>query len=119
MQIVQTSGQIHAGHDHGILGKWIETLTENLPVSEQVHEFITHFITDSLNIFLLLFVVMTAVYFLSSYINMRLRLSFALALCLVLLPFLSDSIPSPTPDFLTTLQTCGFEIIYGIFDFNT
>ncbi len=70
MQIVQTSGQIHAGHDHGILGKWIETLTENLPVSEQVHEFITHFITDSLNIFLLLFVVMTAVYFLSSYINM-------------------------------------------------
>lgn len=71
MQIVQTSGQIHAGHDHGILGKWIETLTENLPVSEQVHEFITHFITDSLNIFLLLFVVMTAVYFLSSYINMN------------------------------------------------
>ncbi len=53
--------------------------------------------------------------FMSSYINMRLRLSFALALCLVLLPFLSDSIPSPTPDFLTTLQTCGFEIIYGIF----
>lgn len=69
MQILQTA-EVHAGHDHGLLGEWIESLTENLPVSESVHEFITHFITDSLNIFLLLFVVMTAVYFLSSYINM-------------------------------------------------
>lgn len=69
MQILQTA-EVHAGHDHGLLGEWIESLTERLPVSESVHEFITHFITDSLNIFLLLFVVMTAVYFLSSYINM-------------------------------------------------
>ena len=69
MQILQTA-EMHAGHDHGLLGEWIEALTERLPVPESVHEFITHFITDSLNIFLLLFVVMTAVYFLSSYINM-------------------------------------------------
>ena len=69
MQILQTA-EMHAGHDHGLLGEWVEALTERLPVSESVHEFITHFITDSLNIFLLLFVVMTAVYFLSSYINM-------------------------------------------------
>lgn len=69
MQILQTA-EVHAGHDHGLLGEWIESLTEHLPVSESVHEFITHFITDSLNIFLLLFIVMTAVYFLSSYINM-------------------------------------------------
>lgn len=69
MQILQTA-EMHAGHDHGLLGEWVEALTERLPVPESVHEFITHFITDSLNIFLLLFVVMTAVYFLSSYINM-------------------------------------------------
>lgn len=69
MQILQTA-EVHPGHDHGLLGEWIESLTKHLPVSESVHEFITHFITDSLNIFLLLFVVMTAVYFLSSYINM-------------------------------------------------
>lgn len=69
MQILQTA-EVHAGHDHGLLGEWIESLTGHLPVSESVHEFITHFITDSLNIFLLLFVVMTVVYFLSSYINM-------------------------------------------------
>ena len=69
MQILQTA-EMHAGHDHGLLGEWIEALTERLPVPESVHEFITHFITDSLNIFLLLFVVMTAVSCLSSYINM-------------------------------------------------
>ena len=52
MQILQTA-EMHAGHDHGLLGEWIEALTERLPVPESVHEFITHFITDSLNIFLL------------------------------------------------------------------
>lgn len=70
MQLLQTAAEVHAGHDHGMFGEWIESLVELLPASESVHEFITHFIVDSLNIFFLLFVVMTAVYFLSSYINM-------------------------------------------------
>lgn len=53
--------------------------------------------------------------FSSSYINMRYRLSIALASCLVLLPFLSESLPPPAPDFLDNIKTCSIEIIYGIF----
>lgn len=63
-------GHVHAGHDHGIIGGWIEHALEALPLDDRIREFLAHFLVDSLNIFLLLFLVMTAVYFLSSYINM-------------------------------------------------
>ena len=63
-------GHVHAGHDHGAIGGLIEHAIEALPLDDRIREFITHFLVDSVNIFLLLVFVMTAVYFLSSYINM-------------------------------------------------
>ena len=53
--------------------------------------------------------------FMSSYVNMRLRLSIALALSFVLLPFLNEFLPAPSADFLANLKICGFEILYGLF----
>ena len=62
---------VHAGHNHGFLGEWIESLIEGFSLPHTVSEFITHFIVDTLTIFVLLAVIMTAVYFISSYINME------------------------------------------------
>ena len=59
-----------AGHDHGWFGELMERLFELLPLSEQWREFFSHLVVDTVNIFLLLLLVMTAVYFLSGYINM-------------------------------------------------
>lgn len=63
-------GHVHAGHNHGMIGGWIESLFETFPMDDRIREFLSHFFVDSVNIFLLLVLVMTAVYFLSSYINM-------------------------------------------------
>lgn len=62
---------VHAGHNHGFLGEWIEAFVHLFSLPESVSEFITHFLTDTITIFFLLAVIMTAVYFLSSYINME------------------------------------------------
>lgn len=61
---------LHAGHDHGAFGELIEKGISFLPLPEKWQEFLSHMVVDTLNIFFLLILVMTAVYFLSSYINM-------------------------------------------------
>ena len=53
--------------------------------------------------------------FSASYINVRQRLSIALAISLVLVPFLSDKLPPQPSDTLECIQMYFFEIIYGIF----
>ena len=44
--------------------------------------------------------------FMSSYVNMRLRLSIALALSFVLLPFLNEFLPAPSA-FAACAAPCG------------
>lgn len=58
------------GHNHGAFGEWIEHLFSLTSLPEDWQEFLSHFVIDTLQIFLLLIVVMTAIYFISSYINM-------------------------------------------------
>lgn len=71
MNILQLSAPAtHAGHNHGAFGEWIEQLFSLTSLPEQWQEFLSHFVIDTLQIFALLLIVMTAVYFLSSYINM-------------------------------------------------
>ena len=53
--------------------------------------------------------------FMTSYINIRYRLSIALALSIVLYPFLEDKLPTPSSDFLTTVKLYMFEITIGVF----
>lgn len=53
--------------------------------------------------------------FMSSYVNARQRLSIALAITLVLVPFLSSSLPAAPTDFLEMSRMCLFEITYGVF----
>ncbi len=53
--------------------------------------------------------------FSASYVNTRQRLSIALALSLVLVPFLNDSLPSHPTDTTETIKIYIFEITYGVF----
>lgn len=53
--------------------------------------------------------------FMTTYVNVRLRLSVALAVTLILSPLLSPYIPPQSPDFLETIKIYFFEITYGIF----
>ena len=53
--------------------------------------------------------------FSASYVNVRQRLSIALAISLVLVPFLSDKLPPQPSDTLECIQMYLFAIIYGIF----
>lgn len=53
--------------------------------------------------------------FMTAYVNARLRLSIALAMTFILIPFLSDSLPAPSSDFAILFKTCLFEITYGVF----
>lgn len=53
--------------------------------------------------------------FSASYINVRQRLSIALAVSFVLVPFLSDKLPPQPTDTLACIQMYLFEIISGIF----
>lgn len=68
---VRFEAGLHAGHDHGYFGELIEKLFSMTGLPPQWQEFASHLFTDTLEIFLLLLVVMTAVYFLSGYINME------------------------------------------------
>lgn len=60
---------VHAGHDHGVIGEFFESIFSKLNLGEKWTEFLTHMTVDALNVFVLIFVVMTIVYFLNSYIN--------------------------------------------------
>lgn len=51
----------------------------------------------------------------SSYVNVRFRLSVALIVSAVLLPFLNDAIPQPAPDMTENIRRFSLEICYGIF----
>lgn len=53
--------------------------------------------------------------FMTSYISERQRLSIALAITLVLTPFLKDKIVVPTDDFVMFMRIAMFEIVYGAF----
>lgn len=53
--------------------------------------------------------------FMTSYINMRYRLSIALGISVVLYPFLADSLPPPPTDFLAHIKIYMYEITYGVF----
>lgn len=53
--------------------------------------------------------------FMTNYVNMRYRLSVALALTFVLVPFLNDYLPAQPKHFLDFVQICLFEITIGIF----
>lgn len=53
--------------------------------------------------------------FMTSYVNTRQRLSIALTVTLVLIPFLTSAIPPQPDDFLTAVKMYLFEIIYGSF----
>lgn len=53
--------------------------------------------------------------FMTNYINARTRLSIALAISVVLVPFLSDFLPPPPDDFLEMVKICLFEVTIGIF----
>lgn len=70
MNSFASSETIHAGHNHGTVGEWIEHLLEHTSLSENVQHCLGHIIVDALNVFVLLLVVMMAVFFISSYINM-------------------------------------------------
>ena len=50
-----------------------------------------------------------------SYVTERQRLSIALAVTVVLVPFLSSYLPPAPTDFLEFLRIALFEIIYGLF----
>ena len=51
----------------------------------------------------------------SSYVNIRLRLSFALMISIILIPFLNGYIPEPSNDFTSNVQMFISEICYGLF----
>lgn len=51
----------------------------------------------------------------SSYVNVRFRLSAALMISVVLIPFLNDEIPQPAADMTENIRTFMLEIAYGIF----
>ena len=70
ISILNTAYVTHSGHNHGVVGHWIEHLIDKIPIAENWREFISHFVIDTLNVLFLLIVIMTLVYFLSSYINM-------------------------------------------------
>lgn len=53
--------------------------------------------------------------FMTSYINSRQRLSIALAVTLVMVPFLSSHLPPAPTDFLEFIRISLFEIAYGVF----
>ena len=53
--------------------------------------------------------------FMTSYINMRYRLSIALGISVVLYPFLNDMLPSPPSDYLANVKIYMLEITYGVF----
>jgi uncharacterized membrane protein YraQ (UPF0718 family) len=61
----------HAGHNHGIIGEWIEHLLENLPFSEKINDFISHFVIDSVNVLVILIAIMFAVFLLTGYIDVE------------------------------------------------
>lgn len=51
----------------------------------------------------------------SSYVNVRLRLSIALMLSVILIPFLNDYIPNPANNITENIRIFFLEICYGIF----
>lgn len=51
----------------------------------------------------------------AGYVNTQLRLSIALALTVILIPFLSDKLPPIPQNFAAILQMLLFEITFGIF----
>ena len=51
----------------------------------------------------------------SSYVNVRLRLSIALMVSVVLIPFLNDYIPQPATTMAENMRILLLEIAYGIF----
>ena len=50
----------------------------------------------------------------SSYVNMRFRLSIALMISAVLLPFLNEYIPQPANNMTENIRIFFFELIYGV-----
>lgn len=50
----------------------------------------------------------------SSYVNIRLRLSFALMISVILIPFLNEYIPQPESNFTENVRMFIAEICYGI-----
>ena len=53
--------------------------------------------------------------FMTTYINMRYRLSIALGLTIILYPFLYDKLPPAPQDFLENVKIYIFEITIGVF----
>ena len=53
--------------------------------------------------------------FMTTYINMRYRLSIALGISVVLYPFLADILPPPPTDYLDHVKMYMLEITYGVF----
>ena len=53
--------------------------------------------------------------FSASYVNMRQRLSIALAVSVVLVPFLNDQLPPQPSDLPDAIKMYLFEITYGVF----
>ncbi len=53
--------------------------------------------------------------FMNSYISTRQRLSVALAITIVLVPFLGSYLPPAPADFLEMAKICLFEVTYGVF----
>lgn len=53
--------------------------------------------------------------FMTTYINMRYRLSIALGLTIILYPFLYDKLPPAPQDFLENVKIYMFEITIGVF----
>ena len=51
----------------------------------------------------------------TQYVFMRSRLSLALVVTVVLIPFLSSNLTTPPQDFLVFLKICLFEVTYGVF----
>jgi len=51
----------------------------------------------------------------SSYINMRIRLSVSIMLSVILIPFLSEYIPAPSPNMTENIRIFFIEICYGLF----
>lgn len=105
MNFIKTAveGNAHAGHQHGGWGELVERLFEGLPIPHELSEFLQHLIVDTFQVFFLLVVIMSAIYFLTGFVNME-RLhkrlaslksigGFLLAICIgVLTPFCSCSV---------------------------
>jgi flagellar biosynthetic protein FliR len=53
--------------------------------------------------------------FQNNYVSVRQRLTMALAISVVLIPFLSEYLPSQPTNFLDFMSLCLIEIVYGIF----